>query len=96
MCAPQKLIHKPQSELAECNLSDLMMDVHTSQINCQRSMFLQEYKHSYSCVCVSQSCSHKFTQLGNYILQMAASRGERAKVTGGKYYCSTDLCLKVL
>lgn len=46
------------------------------------------------CVCVS--CSHKFTQLGNYILQMAASWGERPNVTGGKYYCSADLCLKVL
>lgn len=45
-------------------------------------------------VCVSRS--HKFTQLGNYILQMAASRGERANVTGGKYYCSADLRLKVL
>lgn len=26
---------------------------------------------------------------------MAASRGERANVTGGKYYCSADLRLKI-
>lgn len=68
------------------SVSDVMMDVHTSQINCERSTLLHKYKHSGSHVWMGGSVcephSHQFTQLGNYMLQMAASRGERAKVTG--------------
>lgn len=75
-----------------------VMDVWMSQINCQCSLlFSYSYVCKYSvcvCVCVSPALT-QFTQLGNYILQMAASQREGAKVTGGKYYCSTDLCLKV-
>lgn len=74
-----------------------VMDVWTSQINCQRSPFSAIHT-SVNTVCVSVCVCPaltQFTQLGNYILQMAASQGEGAKVTGGKYYCSTDLCLKV-
>lgn len=72
-------------------MSDMMMDVHPSWVNCQRSMSLQQYKHSNShvwvCVrgkwgCVSEARSHKFTQLGNPVLQMAALWGEWAHVTG--------------
>lgn len=68
------------------SVSDVMMDVHTSQINCERSTLLHKYKQWFTCVWMGGSVceprSHKFTQLGNYMLQMAASRGERAKVTG--------------
>lgn len=33
------------------SVSDVMMDVHTSQINCERSTLLHKYKHSGSHVC---------------------------------------------
>lgn len=67
---------------------------------------LHSHKHSYPhweryqslSFCASYFpplSSEKFTQLGNYILQMASPLGEWANVTRGKYYCRTDLCLKV-
>lgn len=66
-----------------------------SQINYQCcTAQTQLFTCTVVCVCVCPTLT-QFTQLGNYILQMSASQGERAKVTGGKYYCSADLCLKV-
>lgn len=47
-CSVFILHFKSWSILTECKMSNIMMNVHTSQTNCQRSTLLQEDKHSHS------------------------------------------------